>query len=316
MKVLLTGATGFVGKAVLATLSQQHFTPVLALRTEVAEFNQYQTFIHPSIDEHTQWQESLAGCETVIHSAARVHIMAEDSSQALEKFRAVNTAGTINLARQAAQAGVKRFIFISTIKVLGEQSCEQPFSYRDPAQPADNYAVSKFEAEQALLDIAKNSDLEVVIIRPVLVYGPGVKANFLTMLKWLDKSIPLPLGAIANKRSFISLDNLADLITLCVTHPNAANQVFLASDDCDLSTTQLLQSLKSALNSRALLIPIPMSWLTMLAKILGKANYAQRLCGSLHVDITHTKQSLDWTPPVSVEQGIAKTVAAFQEEFK
>lgn len=256
----------------------------------------------------------MKGVDVVIHCAARVHVMHDQAVDPLIEFRKVNLAGTLNLARQAAAAGVQRFVFISSIKVNGEGTAPgMPYHADDAVTPLDAYGISKHEAEQGLLALAAETGMEVVIIRPVLVYGPGVKANFLNMMSWLYKGIPLPFGAIYNKRSLVALDNLVDLIVTCIDHPAAANQVFLVSDGDDLSTTDLLRRMGRALGKPARLIPIPSKWLEFGARLLGKQALAQRLCGSLQVDISKTRELLGWTPPVSVDEGLRKTAEYFLE---
>jgi nucleoside-diphosphate-sugar epimerase len=223
--------------------------------------------------------------------------------------------GTLNLARQAAERGVQRFIFLSSVKVNGEQTLSgKQFAAQDKAVPVDAYAISKWEAEQGLLKIAQESRMEVVIIRPPLVYGPGVKANFLAMMRWLHKGLPLPLGAIQNKRSFVALDNLVDLVVTCLDHPAAANQVFLAGDGEDLSTPELLRRLGLALGSPARLLPVPVPLLKSGAALLGKSDMAQRLCGSLQVDISKARTLLGWSPPISVDEGLRRTAQFFLNE--
>ena len=263
----------------------------------------------------TDWTDALQGVDVVIHSAARVHVMNDLSTDPLAEFRKVNVDGTLALARQAVAAGVKRFVFVSSIKVNGEKTeLGSPYFADDRPNPVDPYGVSKHEAEQALLALAQETGLEVVIVRPVLVYGPGVKANFRNMMKWVSRGVPLPLGAIHNKRSLVALDNLVDLILTCVEHPAAVNQVFLASDGNDLSTTQILQQLGVAMNKPTRLLPVPMSWLGFAFGLLGKRKFSQRLCGSLQVDITKNQQLLGWKPSVSVEDAMFKTAKAYLAE--
>jgi len=240
--------------------------------------------------------------------------MHEQAADPYVEFRRVNVEGTLQLARQAAVAGVRRFVFISSIKVNGEDTTQGiPFSPDGAREPKDAYGTSKCEAEQGLQALAAETDMEVVIIRPVLVYGPGVKANFLSMMRWLSRGIPLPFGAIHNKRSLVALDNLVDLIVTCIDHPAAANQVFLVSDGEDLSTTDLLRRMASALGKPARLLPVPAWLLEFGARLLGKQDLAQRLCGSLQVDISKTRELLGWTPPVSVDEGLRKTAQYFLE---
>jgi UDP-glucose 4-epimerase len=263
------------------------------------------------------WQASLAGVDVVIHSAARVHVMNDSESDPLAAFRKVNVDGTLNLARQAVAAGVRRFVFVSSIKVNGEATeLGQPYRADDVPAPGDPYGVSKMEAEQGLRELAAQTGLEVVVIRPVLVYGPGVKANFMTMMRWLDKGVPLPFGAIDNRRSLVALDNLVDLVATCVTHPAAANQTFLVSDGEDLSTTGLLRRMAQALDKSARLLPVPAWMLRAGASLLGKSALSQRLCGSLQVDISKTRELLAWQPPVSVDVAMRATAKHYQDTNK
>jgi UDP-glucose 4-epimerase len=233
--------------------------------------------------------------------------MADKAADPLEEFRRVNVQGTLNLARQAAAAGVRRFVFISSIKVNGEATqLGRSFTADDAPAPLDAYGVSKMEAEQGLRELAAQTGMEVIIIRPPLVYGPGVKANFAAMMRWLQRGVPLPLGAIHNQRSLVALDNLVDLIVTCHTHPAAANQTFLVSDGEDVSTSELLRRMGQALDRPARLLPVPQSWLKLAAAMVGKSDVAQRLCGSLQVDISKTRQLLSWTPPLSLDQGLKR----------
>jgi UDP-glucose 4-epimerase len=255
----------------------------------------------------TDWSTALNGVSVVVHCAARVHVMRDTSVDPLEEFRRVNVQGTLNLARQAAAAGVRRFVFVSSIKVNGEATqpgC--PFTADDILAPLDPYGVSKMEAEQALREIVRQTGMEVVIIRPPLVYGPGVKANFAAMMRWLQRGVPLPLGAIHNQRSLVALDNLVDLIMTCIKHPAAANQTFLVSDGEDASTTELLRRMGQAMGHPARLLPVPASWLKLAAGLIDKRDVAQRLCGSLQVDISKTRELLGWVPPVSLDEGLRR----------
>ena len=315
-KILLTGSNGFVGKAVCDYLLRRGKSIIAPVRHPesldvFAEKHPVSCIKIEDIGSNTDWQESLLGVDAVVHSAARVHVMNEVSSDPLADFRHVNVDGTLNLARQAATIGVRRFIFISSIGVNGNQSFNKPFRDSDILNPQNSYSISKMEAEQGLREIAASSNMEVVIIRPPLVYGPGVKANFLSMMRWLHRGIPLPLGTIHNKRSLVGLDNLVDLISTCIEHPSAANQVFLVSDGEDLSTTDLLHQMGNALGKPPCLIPMPAGLLKLGASLLGKSEITLRLCGSLQVDITRTRELLGWSPPVSVDEGLRQTAEHF-----
>ena len=314
-RVYLTGASGFVGAGLLSRLCNELFTCTIAVRSPLQGLpTAVRVETIASLTDEVDLHEGLAGQDVVIHCAGRAHVMHEQATDPLVEFRAVNLHGTLNLARQAAAAGVKRFIFLSSIKVNGEATQPgQPYSAEDMPAPQDPYGISKLEAEQALHTLAAETGMEVVIIRPVLIYGPGVKANFHRMMSWLAKGVPLPLGAIHNRRSLVALDNLVDLIVTCIDHPAAANQVFLVSDDEDLSTSQLLSRMTQALGKPKRLLPLPTWILTTIAAVLGKQEVAQRLCGSLQVDISKTKSLLGWTPPVSVNNALEKTAKYFLE---
>ena len=307
MKVLVTGASGWVGRCLCLRLIDGDFQVCAAVRSVVQASRELEVALVESIDGSTDWRVALTGVQVVVHLAARVHVMNDRSTDPLAEFRKVNVQGTLNLARQAAAAGVRRFVFISSIKVNGEST--QPgrsFTADDVPAPLDAYGISKMEAEQGLRQIADQTGMEVVIIRPPLVYGPGGKANFAAMMRWLQRGVPLPLGAIHNQRSLVALDNLVDLIVLCLMHPPAANQTFLVSDGEDVSTSELLRRMGQAMGRQARLIPVPANLLKLAAALLGKPDVAQRLCGSLQVDITKTRQLLGWTPPLSLDEGLEK----------
>ena len=316
LRILITGASGFVGSAVVSALDKvERYFPVAVVRSKKdSQQPSSSVFSVPDISSATDWSAGVKDTAVVVHAAARVHVMKEVAQDALAEFRKVNVEGTINLARQAAAAGVKRFIFISSIKVNGEQTdFGKPFTADDKPAPSDAYGVSKKEAEDALRVISKETGMEVVIIRPTLVYGPGVKANFRNMMTWLHKGIPLPFGSIHNKRSLVSLDNLVSLIMVCVEHPKAAGQTFLVSDGIDLSTTELLQRTAKALGVKSRLLPVPAKMLAFCAVALGRRSLSQRLCGSLQVDIQKTRHLLGWYPAVSVEDALDKTAKEFLE---
>ena len=304
--VLITGATGFLGNSLGDALSLAgHYSLKAQVRKgveipwaeEVIQLTDF-SYIEPS-------HNIFDGVDAVIHCAARVHVMDDTSSDTLNEFRKVNVKGSLNLAKMAAKSGVRRFIFISSIKVNGEGTGgDKVYKADDIPAPQDPYGISKMEAEDGLKQIAADTGMELVIIRPVLVYGPGVKANFLSMMRWLDKGIPLPLGAVHNKRSLVALDNLIDLIKVCIDHPAAANQIFIAADGEDLSTTDLLRRMGNALGTRARLLPVPQRLLITFAAAFGKRPVAQRLCGSLQVDISKAQKLLGWKPPLSVDEGL------------
>ena len=288
--VLVTGAGGFVGTALCKQLDANSIPLLKGVRG---------ADLLPEM-----------AIDVVVHLASRVHVMQESLGDPLPAYREANTLGTVNLARQAAAAGVRRFVFVSTVKVNGEG---RPVAYAesDAPCPGGPYAISKYEAEQALWDVAAGSAMEVVIVRPPLVYGPGVKANFLNMMRWVYCGLPLPLGAIHNQRSLVALDNLVDFLMVCMTHPAAANQIFLVSDGEDLSTTELLVRIAAALGKPSRLLPVPDWMLGAVASLVGKEQFVQRLCGSLRVDTAKAKTLLGWSPPLSVDEGVRRVAADF-----
>ena len=314
-QLLITGATGFVGKAMCKQAVRHGLAVKGALRIRGEILSCIEPFVVGEINVTTDWGSALRDVHAVIHLAARVHVMLDTVVDPLTAFRAVNVEGTLNLARQAAASGVKRFVFVSSVKVNGEATLPgQPFTAEDVPAPLDAYGMSKMEAEQGMRELAAVTGMEVVIIRPTLVYGPGVKANFAAMIRWLERSVPLPLGAIHNQRSLVALDNLVDLIMTCITHPAAANQTFLVSDSEDVSTTELLRRMGQAMGHPARLVPVPVGLLKLAATMLGKRDVAQRLCGSLQVDIEKTRRLLDWTPPLSLDQGLKKAAEGYGRE--
>ncbi|HQT31479.1 MAG TPA: SDR family oxidoreductase [Thiobacillus sp.] len=305
MKVLVTGANGFVGRFLCECLKAHGHVVIPVVRRVSSLAGEV---VVGSINGETDWASVLADCDAVAHLSARVHVMNEDSHDPLALYRATNTDATLNLARQAAQAGVKRFVFISTIKVNGEG---RDVSYRetDAAAPMDAYAISKWEAEQGLQQIAADTGLEVVILRPPLVYGPGVKANFLRLMQVIKKGWPLPLGAIRNRRSLLYLGNFVDAIRVCIEHPAAAGQTFLLDDGEPVSTPELIRAVAKSLGRPARLLAVPVGVLELAGALLGKRAAVARLTGSLYVDSSVIRSRLGWTPPFSMEVGLAATVA-------
>lgn len=314
MHVILTGATGFIGSAFLVAAQQRS----MKIRSVFRSNEQAKRFgdaknsavVVPGLEADTDWSEALVDVDVVVHCAARVHVMNDSISDPLAEFCKVNVAGTLNLAKQAALAGAKRFVFLSSIKVNGEETKPGgPYSAHDVPAPEDAYGISKAEAEAGLRLLSLETGMEVVIIRSPLVYGPGVKGNFSSLLRWVARGLPLPLGlATTNRRSLVGLDNLVDLILTCVDHPKAANQTLLVSDGEDLSTADLLSRIGKSLNRPTRLIPVPVSILIIASRLLGKSSIAQRLLGSLQVDISKTCTLLNWKPPVSVDEGLRRAV--------
>lgn len=316
-KILVTGASGFVGKSLYAELQELKRSVVGVIRFKANKTNNINLIGMKSINGDTSWFAALSDVSIIVHLAARVHIMDDKALNPLLEFRKVNVEGTLNLARQAAAAGVKRFIFVSSIKVNGEYTeIGKPFTEVETPSPKDAYGISKLEAERGLMLIAQQTGMEVVIIRPPLVYGLGVKANFASMMQMVKRCIPLPLGAIHNKRSFVYIENLVSLIVKCIDHPAAADQVFLVSDGRDLSTTELLRGCAKALGVKSRLLPIPQKLIEAFAVLMGKKDVAQRLCGNLQVDITKARTLLDWAPPVTVEEGLRATAIGFNKVEK
>lgn len=306
VRLLVTGASGFVGKALSARLLEEKVPLTLTSRASVAP----ETVAIGDLGISTDWTSALQHCETVVHLAARVHVMNDTEVDPLTAFRKVNVGGTLSLARQSAAAGVKRFVFISSVKVNGELTLPgNTFTEADTPSPQDAYGISKMEAEMGLRQLAAESGMQVVIIRPPLVYGPGVRANFAALMSSVQRSFPLPLGAVHNQRSLVALDNLIDFIITCTTHPLAANQTFLVSDGQDMSTTQLIRSMAQAASVSARLLPVPVSLLRAAASLLGKAGVVDRLCDNLQVDISKARNLLGWVPPITVQEGLSRVLS-------
>ncbi len=305
---MITGATGFIGEKVVEHLLKLgHEVRACSRTLDTRKPSGFDLFKIDNLSENTKWNDALNGIDVVIHTAARVHIMDDSAAEPLTEFRKVNTKGTLALAEQAAEYGVKRFIFISSVKVSGEETeFAKLFKENDEFIPSDPYGLSKYEAEQGLIKLAKETDMEVIIIRPPLVYGPSVKANFATMMSWVNKRIPLPFGAVQNKRSFVAIENLVSFIIHCMQHPKAANEVFLISDGEDVSTTELLRKVATAFGKKPLLLSVPVRLMTWVAKLLGKQDVANRLFGSLQVDSSKAHQLLGWEPVITMDEQLKK----------
>lgn len=307
MNILITGASGFVGKTLCQSLIETEHQIIALSRSTVASSN-IKHFEIAYFDGSTNLTDALNGVDVVIHLAGRAHVLNDKTENSYQKYAEVNIDATKKLALQAANCGAKRFIFISSIKVNGEATSTQPFNEANIPKPEDDYGKTKYEAEKELRLIAANSKMEVVIIRPPLIYGKGVKANFKNLIKLCQTRLPLPLGAIHNKRSMVHVDNLVDFIIICISHPKAANEIFLISDDEDISTSTLIRAIRQSLGIPALLIPIPQRWCIFLLNSIGKKSLATRLCGNLQADIRKAKTLLNWKPPYTFKQGIQKTI--------
>ena len=317
-RTLITGGQGLVGKALAARALAVGLTVRVSTRQKsISTASRLEHVQTTDLSSTTDWLPALQEIDAVVHCAARVHVMHDTAADPLTAFRAVNVEGTLNLARQAAAAGVKRFVFISSVKVNGESTSPgQAFTEADAPNPQDAYGQSKHEAELGLRQLASDTGMEVVIIRPPLVYGPGVKANFAALMLAVQKGWPLPLGAVHNQRSLVALDNLVDFIVTCITHPQAGNQTFLVRDEHDLSTTELVRGMAQAAGIPARLLPVPVWALQAGAALLGKGDAVQRLCGNLQVDITKARTLLGWMPPVSVSEGLHRAVAGINNNEK
>lgn len=307
MNILVTGLTGFVGQSLIPHLiAQGHSVTAISRDANRSLFGC--KIITCDLNSPLSFGDAISGNDVVIHLAGRAHILNETSQDPYQAYAEINVKATKNLALLASKSGVRRFIFLSSVKVNGEETTALPFNENNRPNPQDDYGKTKLEAEHVLLEIAKKMQMQVVIIRPPLIYGVGVKANFKNLIKLCQSKIPLPFGAIHNKRSMVYVENLIDFIALCITHPKAANETFLISDDEDVSTTTLVRTIRTTLGLPSLLLPIPQSWIVFMLNLIGKKSLAMRLCGSLQVDITKAKTLLGWKPPFTFEQGIKNTI--------
>jgi nucleoside-diphosphate-sugar epimerase len=312
VRVLVTGATGFIGRAVLSSLL---VGPEFQVRAAVRRARDWLPSIDGVVIEDigadTDWSAALSGIDALVHTAARAHVLRESAADPLAEFRRVNVTGTLALARQAAALGVRRFVFLSSVGVNGAETFDSPFSADDIARPQSPYAQSKYEAEMSLREISQQTGMQVVIIRPPLVYGPHAPGNFQRLVRCLLRGIPLPLASVRNLRSFIALDNLVDFIVTCLLHPRAANETFLVSDGEDLSTSELLRRMGGALGKPARLFAVPARLLKVAAILSGSKSIAQQLCGSLQLNIFKTRELLLWSPPIDVSEGLRRAALGY-----
>ncbi len=320
-KVLVTGANGFIGRNLCAYLKEKGYIVRAAVRSNVRDISGVDEYVRVGdVNESTDWTKALQNVDCVIHLSGRAHIMNEHASDSASAYHRINVLGTQRLAEQAAQGGVKRFIFVSSVKVNGEQTLSQSsaqdscFTEESRPDPKDYYSVSKLEAEKKLIAVCRNSGMEEIVLRLPLVYGPGVKANFLQLIRLVDKGIPLPFGSVRNKRSFIYIGNLCDIIGLCLVHPAAAQQLFLVSDGTDLSTPQLISIIAEALKKKAFLLPCSVSILRMIGLLTGQSAAIRRLTDSLCVSATKLSTLLGWKPSFSIEESITETIRFYQEK--
>lgn len=309
MKVLVTGANGFVGSMLCKVLRERgdEIRPIVRRsNTSVVD-----AVVIGDIGANTDWAKHLDGVDVVVHLAARTHVVRETAADPLREYRDINVLGTERLARSAVQAGVRRFVYVSSVKVNGEVTTSRPFRESDKPTPEDYYGQTKWEAEQVLSELAANTDMETVVIRPPLVYGPGVKANLLALLKAVHRGVPLPFGLVDNRRSLVALDNLVDALVAAIDHPRAAGEVFLVSDGVDLSTRELVTKLAEAMGKKPRLLPVPSGFVGFGLRVLGKGDIYEKLFGSLQVDSAKIRERLSWKPVVSVDEALRATVEAY-----
>lgn len=312
-RIIITGATGFVGTRLARGLAEAGYDVVEVGRKASSAAATFSCV--DSISATVDYSNALLSCDVVMHLAARVHVMRDDVEDPLAAFRAVNLHGTVNLARQAAAAGVKRFVYVSSIKVNGECTDNEPFTESDDPNPQDPYGISKWEAEQALGKIGRETGMEIVIVRPPLVYGPGVKANFYSLLKLVSKALPLPLGSIHNRRSMIYVGNLVDALIACATHPAAAGQTYLVSDGEAVSTPQLVKEIATAMQRPERVFPFPLSAMRFVARMTGRSSAVDRLTQSLEIDSSKIRNELGWHPPYTRQQGLQVTADWFLQSY-
>ena len=310
-KVLVTGASGFIGTHICRLLELLGYEVRAALRgpDRHLQCSVKDVVAVGEVGSFTQWEKALHGVGVVIHLAARAHVVQGNEDEALGRLSEINVEGTKNLAKQASCSGVKRFIFLSSIKVHGERTDVEPFSIDQTPKPEDSYAISKMKAEFDLWEIEKETDMQVVIIRPPLVYGPGVKGNLLTLVNMVRKGMPLPLGGVHNRRDLVSIYNLCDLIRVCIQHPVAPGNTFLVSDNESMSTTELIRYIAEGLNRNVRLFSVPIQALKIAAGLFGQAGQIEKLTGNLQIDITATQQVLNWNPPLTVTESFNKMFA-------
>jgi UDP-glucose 4-epimerase len=314
--ILLTGGTGFVGRHLVERLVADGRSVRCAIRSPERSSSLPSAVSSIAVGElgfSTDWRDALAGVGTVMHLAARAHVLDEREADPLAVFLEVNTRAVETLATAAAQAGVRRLVFLSSIKVNGEDSGERAYAASDAPAPADPYGVSKQRAEEALREIGARTGMQTVIVRPPLVYGPGVRANFLRLMQIVDRGIPLPFGSIRNRRSLVSVWNLCDLLVRCVDSPAAANRTFMVSDGVDPSTAELVRLLATALEARARVFGVPPAFLRLAARLTGQMAEYTRLCASLRVDLTETLSQLDWRPPLGMTEAMARTARWYRD---
>ena len=312
--IVMTGASGFVGKAVSRLLLSQGAEVIGLVRRSRSALDGVKELPLRGDDFgnlDNDWAPTLT-CDVVVHLAARVHVMGETSPEALPAYRAMNVEGTLRVARAALRAGARRVVFVSSVKAVGERSVGAPLSERDPPAPLDAYGVSKLEAEKALLAFGREAGMVIVIIRPPLVYGPGVRANFLNLMRAIDKGVPLPLGAIEAQRSLVYVDNLADAIVRCMNAPAAAGQTFHVADGRDVAVKELAAMLAQYLGAPRRLLPVPAGWLRFAGRMTGRTAVIDRLVGELRLDSSHIREAIGWQPPYAIEQGLQKTAAWYR----